>query len=269
MNWTNNAIAKEDPLFTRKIEMFVERRFLEKLYNSLKGNTAERKQGIHVSDLVYKCPRRAYYNHMMPPSMDLKGAIRVWTGIELHKTPLMEHSELTLEWNGIVGTIDEYENGFLMDKKTTRSVPTYYNRSRKEKVVTLRDHHKLQLEYYKVLLEENNYPVTEGGILYIDVNEAEVWFGRANFTRSNEEIKKEMISRKNAIELFLNARKLPPYNNETRWMCMGYCPFQQQCSLDMNPADFLSEKYMNMRWSEVNEALEEISETVNTEELLS
>jgi len=262
MNWTDLSIKKTDSDYEKKIEMFVERRFQERIFNFMSGNTGDRKPGVHVSDLVYPCTRKAYYARLTPPNLDTKGAITLYTGIKVHEMPLSENCELTLEWNGIVGTIDEYENGLLIDKKTTRNVPKYYNRSRKEQVVSLRSHHLTQLEYYKVLLEENGYDVDEAGILYIDVNESEVWFGRAKFSRTSEEVKQEMIQRKTMLETFLNARKLPPFDNSIRWMCMGYCPYQQACALNRNPAEHLSDEYLNTRWTDINNMIEELNEPI-------
>jgi len=252
---------KDDPNYERLIEMFVERRFQESLFGFMTKNNSLRNPGVHVSDIVYPCARKAYYAHLSPPNLDTEGAMRLWIGIKIHETPLTETNELTLEWNGITGTVDEYEDGLLIDKKTTRNPPVYYNRSRKEHVVSLRDHHLTQLEYYKVLLEKNGYPVNEAGILYIDVNDAQVYFGRAKFTRTSEEIEREMLSRAKTIELFLNERKLPPYDNSIKWMCMKYCPYQQQCALNINPADYLTEEYLNIRWSDINQMIEELEIT--------
>lgn len=243
----------------RKFEQNIFLKWFEKLYTTLGANTAQRAPGVHVSDLVYPCARRGYYNALLPPTLDMKGSIYVWIGIELHKLKLLEHSELSLEWNGISGTVDEYENGIYIDIKTTRNPPTYYNRSRKEKVVTIRAHHLTQLEYYRVLLEENEYPVDVAGILYIDVNEAKLFPGMAKIhARELDTIKEEMMGRQAPLELYLNTRTLPPRDTSVWWMCSGgYCPHFGTCMRNSNPSDFLSEEYMNMRWSTVNELLDD------------
>jgi CRISPR/Cas system-associated exonuclease Cas4 (RecB family) len=260
-NWTAGAIVKTDPLYEKKLEMSVERLFSETLFKFMTRNNAERVPAVHVSDLVYACPRKAYYAHTTPPALNMKSAITLWTGIMLHETPLTENCEMTLDWEGIVGTIDEYDADakMLIDKKTTRNVPQYYNRSRKEQVVSLRSSHLTQLEYYKVLLEENGYPVEEAGIIYIDVAESKMAFGRAKFKRSNEVVKEEMLARKDILEYALNNRELPHYDNSVKWFCMGYCAHQQACALNVNPPDIYTEDYTEKRWSVLHQALEDVA----------
>ena len=264
-SWTDGAVTAEktDPMYEKKIEMSVERLFSEKIFAFMTKNTADRIPAVHVSDLVYSCPRKAYYAHTKPAALNMKSAITLWTGIMLHETPLTENCEMTLEWEGIVGTIDEYDpvSQMLIDKKTTRNVPEYYNRSRKEKVVSLRSSHLTQLEYYRVLLEENGYPVREAGIIYIDVGESAMAFGRAKFSRPMDEVKAEMLARRDVIKYALDNRELPPYDNSVKWFCMGYCNHQQDCALNVNPPDRMTGEFTEKKWS----VLKALADLENTE----
>jgi len=214
---------------------------------------------IHVTDIVYPCPRRGYYNAFMPPNMRMSGVMFVWMGIEMHKFPFLEHSELNLSWEGISGTVDEYEKGLFLDIKTTRNPPLYYNRKRKEKVITIRDHHLTQLEYYRVLLEKNDYPVESAGILYIDVNDGNVYPAMAQIhSRELDKIEEEMLDRKNSLEFYLTTRHLPPRDMSIGWMCKkGYCPNAYQCYKNVNPVDYLKPEYVELRWSTLKELLDE------------
>jgi len=257
LSWANKDSS---PLFEQKMETKIEERFLERLFQYLQESGEGRVKGVHVSDIIYPCARKGYYNALMPPlNLDIKGAIRIWTGIELHKMPLCKQHELSLSWRGINGTVDEYENGLFFDKKSTRNIPTYYDRKRGAYVVKIREHHLRQLEYYRVLLEENNYNVDVGGILYINVDDASIMAGIGDlFARELEAIKEEMLERSSKLSLYLNTRTLPPRDMSVRWMCVkGYCPFVQQCMLNINPTEFLKQEYLETRWSVINEIRDE------------
>lgn len=182
------------------------------IFTELKGK--ERK-GIHVTHIVYDCLRRAYYSLTRGEAFDLDSGLRMWIGKKLHETKLLKEHELNLEWNGITGSIDEYGDGVVLEKKTTRNIP--------------RDpypHHIKQLEYYRVLLEENGRPVKKGVILYIDVNIPMCKEFPIEFRRPIEEVKKEMAIKKRALEMTMKEKLLPQRN--VSWLCR-YCSFCSYC----------------------------------------
>ena len=263
MSWADMTKDKDADLQTRKIELGVEEKFLETLFRYLQNSGETRVAGLHVTDILYPCSRRGYYNALMPPlGLDVAGAIRIWTGVELHKMPMLEKHEITLEWSGISGTIDEYEKGLFIDKKTTRKIPTVYDRKLGEYVVNIRDHHLRQLEYYRVLLEENGYNVDWGAVLYINVDSGEVMAGLGDIhERKLEDIESEMSERALNLKVYLDKKVLPPRDISIRWMCHKYCPYIQQCMLNVNPTSFLTPEFVDSRWSIINGEFGELTRT--------
>lgn len=188
----------------------------ERFYCIVFDDLMEEREGIHVSHLVYPCLRRAYYDITTDTSFDLEGGMRMWIGKQIHKLPVSKHHELSLEWEDIRGTIDEYENGFFMDKKTTRNIPKRYPRS----------HHVKQVEMYRVLLEKNGYPVKEASILYIDVDSTRVKEYKVKLKRDIEQVELEMLRKKEIIETALFSRQPP--NRHIDWLCR-YCNHSSRC----------------------------------------
>lgn len=173
------------------------------------------RKGIHITHIVYDCLRRAYYSLTRSEAFDLNSGLRMWVGKKLHETKILKEHELKLEWNGIAGSVDEYGDGVLLEKKTTRNIPTYPY-----------PHHVRQLEYYRVLLEENGRKVDKGVILYIDVNTPQCKEFIINFRRSAEEVKREMMMKKRALEMTMRDKILPQRN--ISWLCR-YCSFCSYC----------------------------------------
>jgi len=184
---------------------------LEKFYLSItkESGEEERTRRKHqkekkpsVTALIYECMRRAYYQLTIPErSISPQGAVRAWVGRECHKTDILGgEMELSLEWEGITGRIDEYdpERKLLLDKKTTRVIPR-----------EPWSHHITQCEYYKILLEENERPVDEGVLCYINVDNGTIQNYPVRF-RNSEEIKKEMLEKKRTLQECLNSGILPP-----------------------------------------------------------
>lgn len=191
--------------------------FFQKVVQSMYSGARGRSKEIHVSDLVYDCLRRSYLRKMIPlPTMDYRSILRVWIGRQIHLFPFLEKHELSLEWNGIVGRVDDYEDGFLVDKKTTRSIPS-----------RVRSHHKLQLDYYRVLASENGYPVVLAAVLYINVgSDVEIDVKVVKFKRSVEVTKNEMLEKKKRFQVSLDSGELPP--RRIGWICK-YCDWCNLC----------------------------------------
>ena len=119
----------------------------------------KRTPGIHVSHLTQDCVRKSFYDIKFPPSIDRSLLIKFWWGKMAHIQPILKHHELTVKWNDIEGTVDEYEDGLLVDKKTIVNLDNtrYLPQSQYVK----------QIEYYAVMLRENGYPVNAAKIFYI------------------------------------------------------------------------------------------------------
>jgi len=190
---------------------------------------------VPVTGLIYECLRRCVYQIIIPESLiDPQGAIRVWIGRKLHENRILDKSEKELEltWTPksgevpIKGRIDEYADGIILDIKTTRRIPR-----------EVYPHHVTQLEYYKILLEENGRPVKEGAILYIDVDRAEVQVFPVEFNRSSDEIKAEMLTKYEIISKCIESRILPPRKVRT-WEERGitticsYCSYFARCMME-------------------------------------
>jgi len=120
-----------------------------------------------------------------------------------------------VDYRGIVGRVDEYEKGILIDKKTVRNIP--------DKIL---EHHKTQLEYYTVLLEKNKYPVLTCGIVYINVASSEVRVYLLDRIRDRSVIEYEMLERRDKLIDSLREDKIP--ERHISWLCK-YCPFFKIC----------------------------------------
>jgi CRISPR/Cas system-associated exonuclease Cas4 (RecB family) len=122
--------------------------------------------------------------------------------------------EKTLRWEGIVGTMDEYYRGIILDKKTCRALPG-----------KPKDGHVLQLQCYQVLAEMNGMPVTSLVVQYIDVNNC--FFRNFVLTplKSTDALAAQMIQRKEVLLEAMN-REDPPVR-EPQWC--EYCSYGQIC----------------------------------------
>jgi CRISPR/Cas system-associated exonuclease Cas4 (RecB family) len=214
---------------------------LENFYKSIMKEVIEEEKGenkeitIPVTGLIYECSRRCIYSIIVPEALiGIEGAIRVWIGKKLHETKILEGSEQELELTWIPefkkipikGIIDEYKDGIFIDKKTTRRIP-------REPY----EHHIKQLEYYKVLLEENGRKAEHSAIVYIDVGTTDIQVFPIEFQRSSNEIKEEMLNKYEIISKSLESKILPPRKVRT-WEEGGkttvcqYCNYWAICMLD-------------------------------------
>ena len=203
----------------RGIAAQVEEQFYKSLYRYLYLEDAREHDPLSVSvtALVYDCMRRGYYQKTEPETMSVDGALRVGTGKKLHEIPFNADKsghEILLKWEGITGIVDEYHDGVIVDKKTTRDIPKnpYGN-------------HIKQIEYYKVLLEENGHPVVGGAVLYEDVDHAQIRAFSVKL-RGSKEIKGEMLAKRDILAPALKNRALPP--RSVSWLCK-YCNFSKKC----------------------------------------
>lgn len=169
---------------------------------------------IAVTSLVYPCLRKAFYSKKYGQFFDIATAYTFWLGKAVHRMDFLEEGEIELEWEGILGRIDEYEKGTLVEKKTTNSLPRSAN-----------GHHITQVEYYYVLCLRNNRPVKDMFLLYLEKKYPAHKFFKVN-PRPVEVIEKEMLDRKNILETALKTGKAP--ERDVSWLCK-YCPFTPKC----------------------------------------
>lgn len=193
-------------------EQKIEEAFYKALYQDV---IQDRSKEIHVSDLIYDCLRRGYYSKILKPRTKLETVMTFWIGQKLHETPVTEAHEVSLEWNGIHGTMDEYLDGIIIDKKTTRSIPKR----------SVYPNHKKQLEFYQVLAVNNGYEVTGGAMLYIDVAEKKVKVMKVRL-RKPETVEAEMMEKYYVLAECLEAGE-PPARG-IGWTC-NYCDWNSEC----------------------------------------
>lgn len=191
-------------------------KWTERFYRAVFKDLMSDREGIHVSHLIYDCLRRGYYEITTDTPFDLESGMRMWIGKKLHELPISDNSELTLEWEGITGTVDEYQDGHLCDLKTTRNIPS-----------GPRPHHIKQLEMYRVLLEKNGHEVKSASILYIDVGSTDVVEFPTKFKKkTTKAIEKEMLEKKAKLEMAVERGWLP--KRHIYWLCR-YCGYASRC----------------------------------------
>ena len=127
----------------------------------------EPRSGIHVTDLVH-CLRRAYYERTVEQPERVSEVLYRVLGTAMHSIIEDEEdpnviTELPLEYQGVVGTVDAYypEHKRLVDHKTTRWL--------KKANLPYGDHEK-QVNIYRWLLENNGFEVDRMFLHYIDMS---------------------------------------------------------------------------------------------------
>lgn len=187
----------------------------EELFKAIVREQEKMPEGIHVTSLVYDCLRRGYYENKFEEGFfDIKTLITFWIGRAVHKTPIFSNHEMTLRWEGIVGTLDEYQDGIVIDKKTTTYLPKQANA-----------HHIKQVEYYAWLLWKNGYPFKEGYLVYIDINEKDIVVFPV-FIKDLITIENEILKKKKVLDEAMK-NNIPPQRN-IGWLCK-YCNFASIC----------------------------------------
>jgi len=226
---------------------------IEKFHQAI-TKEAQKEEEFHskglpsVTGLCYDCLRRAYYSITYPEVIiDPGGAIRTWIGRKLHETSILGgEMEVELMYppeNGVVGRIDEYKDGLLIDKKTTRHTP-------REPYL----HHITQIEYYWFLCEKNEMPVEMAAIIYINVDTAEIAVYPIELTRDLKEIEEELMTKYHIVMNALKTGILPPRKMRTwepgsnRLVC-NYCPYYGIC---------MREDYEYPRWKAQRKTQKEI-----------
>lgn len=171
----------------------------ERFYNAIANASPFRDDGkLHVSELTHPCMRHAYYDRIsVDHSHNIKTMLTFWIGHKLHETPVFEHHEQGLEWEGIIGSCDEYENGNLLEKKTCTKLPD-----------NPYEEHVLQSEYYAFLLHKVGKPVNFIHILYIDIMSKEISPFTIRF-RPFAKIEAELVHKRDTLRKAIDTGTLP------------------------------------------------------------
>lgn len=169
---------------------------------------------ISVSSIQYPCLRKAYYTKKYGDYFNIETAYTFWLGKAIHRMEFLKAGEIELEWNGIIGIIDEFEDGTIVEKKTCNELPRSPN-----------DHHKIQLEYYYILALKNKMVVNDLWLLYMEKKYPAHRFFQVK-PRKPEVIEEEMIARKEILEKALAGKGVP--KRHLSWLCR-YCPFPPRC----------------------------------------
>lgn len=178
---------------------------------------------INVTDLTFPCLRHAFFAKKLYTEQRARfpEIVAMWIGTKLHETKVFEKNEIEVEFQGVYGRVDGYEDGVILELKTTRSIPSKPYK-----------HHVKQVSYYRILLEKNGYPVKFAVILYINVNSLETKSFIVLFDESLEDVEKELIKRKKLLEEALRENKVPPPEPEEPWAC-DYCSFAYMCGIQI------------------------------------
>lgn len=194
----------------------------------------EREEGWHVTELVYDCLRRCYYERnykeiLKSVDTDVSGnlsedtILTFWIGKKLHEMPLSRRHEYAVRWKDIVGRIDEIleidGELIILDKKTVR-----------KQVNSPYGHHIKQVEMYSALLfAQDGIEVNKGAILYIDVANKNSKVFTFGLEKDKTKILAEM-ERKRDILTEAIEKGIPP-EPKISWLC-NYCNWFERCIRD-------------------------------------
>ena len=208
------------------IESMTKTRILRAIVKDLERNRPPMEK-INVTDIAFPCLRHAYYAKVYREERRgrLPELLALWIGVKLHEAKIFERTELELEYQGIYGRVDGYENDILLELKTTRTTPS-----------TPLPHHVKQVSYYRVLLERNGYPVRFAIIVYLNVSSLSIRPFLVLFDQPIEELEEEMLRKKEALERALQEHSPPPPEPEEPWAC-DYCTYAYLCGYQMHTGD--------------------------------
>ena len=216
------------------IEMDITNRFWRAVIKKMNESSGNRS-GIHITDLVYSCLRRAYYDKTLGEAVsaisDNEGMMVVWIGQMLHEMPIdpdrCEHEKaIGVEFDGVKveGRVDELcrlgDSYVIVDKKSTRNIPN-----------SPHDHHIKQVLFYSAILTKKyGYRVSHAGILYLDVANLKVKLFVIPVTSQMVETALREIESKARVLHQAITRKTAPAP-DPGWLC-SYCPYFRRCVLD-------------------------------------
>jgi CRISPR/Cas system-associated exonuclease Cas4 (RecB family) len=172
---------------------------------------------VQVTEIASECLRRSYYMRVIGQMYDSDSALRMFVGKAFHAVPILPEHEVIVEWNNIVGMIDEYDAqmGILLEKKTHRGA-----------VSKPYPYHVRQVEYYVTIMERVGKQVLFPYLAYFDVTTGAVSVFKVELTRATDLVAIEMQDRAKTLLEALQKKTPPP--REVGWMC-SYCPYLRNC----------------------------------------
>lgn len=216
------GLNRQDAFATiqKSIEISVKTKLLQAIVASLEEAKPPLEK-INVTDLTFPCLRHAFYSKKFVSERrgSLTELMTLWIGTKLHETKISKQHEIEVEYSNIYGRVDGYDDGIILELKTTRKIPSQPL-----------PHHVKQVNYYRVLLERNNYPVVFAVILYINIVDLTTKAFLVLFDRSLEDTEKELINRKEKLLSALQSNVPPPPLPDEPWAC-DYCNFAYLCGL--------------------------------------
>jgi CRISPR/Cas system-associated exonuclease Cas4 (RecB family) len=171
---------------------------------------------IRVSVLAYDCLRHSYYEMVYDKPYSYQTAFRLWLGRSLHKTALTKGHETPVDYAGIRGTVDEYdeETGTLIEKKFVTT-----------KLQDIPHNYINQIRYYGALLEKHGKKVNKMFLLVVNVT-GEVTVYEVPKDESSFD---ELLRKANELKKALDTNTLPKRNIGVE---CTYCDFFSYCFSD-------------------------------------
>jgi CRISPR/Cas system-associated exonuclease Cas4 (RecB family) len=209
-------------------EQDVERLYIAKLYEE----EEDRRNEIHVTDLVDICPRRVWYEKRDPWPESIEAIFRMAEGKLLHKLQLLAQSELEIECQGVKGRIDEYQNGILIEKKFVDFVPNTI-----AEVQRYYSHYVEQVSFYAYMLIQNGYEFKQAFLLFVKRGEQDERGRRPlkAFDITNlinlDKVENEFGERREILAEILKADvppEIPPTFSAFDYPC-SYCKYVSRC----------------------------------------
>jgi len=210
--------AEVETLFLRKVRDYV-----------VEEN---RKRELHLTDLASPCPRQLWFTKHSEYYENPEELLRLWWGKVIHETPLTSNHELKLEYKGVLTSIDEYQDGILIEKKTADFVPNDLSELQR-----YYSHYINQVRLEALFLTMNGYEVKQAFLLFIKYGQQEERgrrpvriFDVTQFIDIDETEKMFNEKREEAIAV-LSSPDPPPKPNTFLYFdypCK-YCDFKGKC----------------------------------------
>jgi len=201
--------------------------FVQRVMEDMKEN----REGIHVSDLVYPCVRKAYFNKVYGHrgeddigQLTERELLTFWIGKKIHELPITAFHEVPVEYMGVKGTFDEAifadGNFIIIDKKTSNKIPK-----------SAYEHHKTQIRFYALMhYKTTGVKAKYGAVIYIQkytgMDSPEVIKVFVFPIGDYEEIELTFMERYHQLTEALEKGKVP--ERVPSFMC-NYCPWHMKC----------------------------------------
>jgi len=205
---------------------WLKERSFESFMNELMKDVEEHEPSedkVTVTELSMECPRAIFFSRIFGEYFArTRNIISLVIGKKLHEISILgKEMEVKVEWNGIVGRIDEYDptNAIILEKKFVQRTP-------REPY----EHHVKQISYYKLLAIKNNMPVNYTILWYFCFDDLEdpvkVFVVK---TPPLDVIEREAIFKREAIVFALKNKKIPA--RKLGWFCK-FCNYSMLCFMD-------------------------------------